>query len=129
MAAKRIAQEILIDLHRRIENLPVRDSGRRELVKQASELYGVSESTLYRQLNQVKKPKSVKRSDAGKPRTLPEEKMQLYCEIIAALKIRTTNKKGRHISTVIAIDVLESTVLTLNTVLSSCLKVCSIRQR
>ena len=109
MASKRIAQELLIDLHRRIDNLPVRDAARREIIKQASDLYGVSESTLYRQLSLVKKPKSVQRSDAGRPRNIPEEKMMQYCEIIAALKIRTTNKNGRHISTVTALDVLEST--------------------
>ena len=56
-----------------------------------------------------KKPKLIKRSDAGKPRAIPEGKMLQYCEIIAALKIRTTNKQGRHISTVTALDVLEST--------------------
>lgn len=109
MAHKRIAQEVLIDLHRRIENLPARDHARREIIKQASNLYGVSESTLYRQLSQVKKPKSVQRNDAGCPRIIPEEKMMQYCELIAALKIRTTNKNGRHISTVTALEVLEST--------------------
>ncbi|MAI36476.1 MAG: IS481 family transposase [Alteromonas sp.] len=109
MTSKRIAQEVLIDLHRRIENLPARDAARREIIKQASDLYGVSESTLYRQLSQVKKPKSVQRSDANRPRNIPEDKMMQYCEIIAALKIRTTNKNGRHISTVTALDVLEST--------------------
>ena len=109
MASKRIAQEVLIDLHRRIDNLPVRDAMRREIIKQASELYGVSESTLYRQLSQVKKPRSIQRSDAGRPRNIPEEKMMQYCELIAALKIRTTNKNSRHISTITALDVLEST--------------------
>ena len=109
MTSRRIAQEVLIDLHRRIENLPARDAARREIIKQASDLYGVSESTLYRQLSQVKKPKSVQRSDANRPRNIPEDKMMQYCEIIAALKIRTTNKNGRHISTVTALDVLEST--------------------
>lgn len=109
MANKRIAQEILIDLHRRVDSLPTRDSARRELIRQACDLYGVSESTLYRQLGQIKKPKSIRRSDAGKPRSIPEEKMLQYCEIIAALKLRTTNKNGRHISTITALDVLETT--------------------
>ena len=113
MTSKRIAQEVLIDLHRRIENLPARDAARREIIKQASDLYGVSESTLYRQLSQVKKPKSVQRSDANRPRNIPEDKMMQYCEIIAALKIRTTNKNGRHISTVTALDVLESGFIKL----------------
>ncbi|NQY66092.1 MAG: hypothetical protein HRT38_20935 [Alteromonadaceae bacterium] len=34
--------------------------------------------------------------------------MEQYCELIAALKIRTMNKNGRHISTVRAIEVLET---------------------
>jgi hypothetical protein len=33
--------------------------------------------------------------------------MESYCEIIAAFKIRTSNKKGRHISTARAIELLE----------------------
>ena len=33
--------------------------------------------------------------------------MERYCEVIAAMKIRTSNKKGRHISTARAIELLE----------------------
>jgi hypothetical protein len=33
--------------------------------------------------------------------------MERYCEIIAAFKISTRNKKGRHISTVRALELLE----------------------
>ena len=33
--------------------------------------------------------------------------MEGYCELIAALKLRTTNKKGRHLSTLRAIELLE----------------------
>ena len=33
--------------------------------------------------------------------------LERYCEIIAALKIRTSNKKGRHLSTGEAIRLLE----------------------
>ena len=33
--------------------------------------------------------------------------LERYCEIIAALKVRTTNGKGRHLSTVQAIRILE----------------------
>jgi len=109
MSPKSIAYEVLIDLHRRIDALPARDHVRREIIRHASELYGVSESTLYRQLRQVTKPKLVQRSDAGKPRGLSEERMLQYCEVIAALKLRTTNKNGRHISTLRALEVLEST--------------------
>jgi hypothetical protein len=38
---------------------------------------------------------------------LPKEKLERYCEVIAAMKIRTSNKKGRHLSTVQAIRLLE----------------------
>jgi hypothetical protein len=33
--------------------------------------------------------------------------MEHYCEVIAAFKIRTCNKKGRHVSTARAIELLE----------------------
>jgi hypothetical protein len=44
----------------------------------------------------------------GKPRLLPKNELERYCELIAALKLRTTNKKGRHLSTGRAIELLES---------------------
>ncbi|KPY87355.1 hypothetical protein ALO94_04018, partial [Pseudomonas syringae pv. spinaceae] len=33
--------------------------------------------------------------------------LERYCELIAALKLRTTNKQGRHLSTGRAIELLE----------------------
>jgi len=108
MPRKRIVHEVLIDLSKQLEVFPPRSHHRREIIQRAAELYGVSESTLYRQIKSATTPKGVKRRDAGKPRCLSEEKMLMYCEIIAALKIRTTNKNGRHISTVNAIDLLET---------------------
>ncbi len=38
---------------------------------------------------------------------MPRLTLERYCEVIAALKVRTTNKKGRHLSTVSAIRLLE----------------------
>lgn len=38
---------------------------------------------------------------------MPQAEMERFCEVIAALKIRTTNKKGRHLSTARAIALLE----------------------
>lgn len=107
MSAKRIAVEVLIDLRRRLDRLPSRSAERRDIVRQAAELYGISESTLYRQLEKLYRPKALRRADHGVPRVLPKAQMMRYCEVIAALKIRTMNKKGRHISTVRAIEVLE----------------------
>lgn len=106
--SKRIAHEVLVDLSKRLSNLATRDGQRRIMIQQAANLYGLSECSLYRQIRIINKPKSVKRSDAGIPRCLPADKMEQYCEIIAALKIRTMNKNGRHISTTMAIDLLES---------------------
>ncbi len=109
MAAKKtIAQEVLVDLYRRLEVLPSRSSERRKILAQTAELYGVSESTLYRQLRLLYQPNSVKRCDRGKPRTMEQADLEKYCEVIAAFKIRTMNKKGRHISTARAIEVLET---------------------
>jgi hypothetical protein len=104
VAGKRIAVEVLIDLRRRLDQLPARSRERRDIMRQAAALYGVSESTLYRQLEKFYRPKALRRADQGIPRTLPEAEMMRYCEVIAALKIRTMNKKGRYISTVRAIE-------------------------
>jgi hypothetical protein len=47
VSAKRIAVEVVIDLRRRLDQLPSRSAERRDIVRQAAEPYGVSESTLY----------------------------------------------------------------------------------
>jgi len=71
-------------------------------------LYGVSEQTMYRLLGQQGKPRAVtKRSDRGTPRVLPKAHLDRYLELIAAVKLRTSNRKGRHMSTREAIRLLE----------------------
>ncbi|KPC14898.1 Integrase [Pseudomonas syringae pv. maculicola] len=62
---------------------------------------------MYRALNLIHKPHAVHRADRGKPRVLQQAQLERYCELIAALKIRTTNKQGRHLSTRRAIELLE----------------------
>jgi hypothetical protein len=37
---------------------------------------------------------------------LPKSELERYCELVAALKLRTTNKQGRHLSTKRAIELL-----------------------
>jgi len=69
--------------------------------------YGVSVWTIYRALREMTRPKSVRRSDHGSTRAVAAAGMERYAEIIAALKIRTSNKKGRHLSTARAIRLLE----------------------
>src|SRR3984893_3170105 len=99
MPKKQLVAEALIDLHRRLSTLPTRSHERRKIMQETANLYGVSEQSLYRALAQRARPRALRRSDRGAPRVLPQDKMEYYCELIAALKVRTSNKKGRHLST------------------------------
>lgn len=115
MPQQRIPIEALIDLGRRLAQLPPRSSERRRLVEETASIYGVSRHTLYRALREQREPRSPRRNDlAGgsrtdreKPRVMPRWELERYCEIIAALKWRTNNGKGHHLSTVQAIRLLE----------------------
>ncbi len=108
MRRKGIAPEALIDLRRRLEISAQRSHERRTILQQAAQLYGVSEVTLYRALRPQGRLRALQRSDCGTPRKLPREELEFYCELIAAFKLRTCNRKGRHISTVRAIEILEN---------------------
>ena len=107
MTRKAISAEVLIDLRRQLGALPPRSSERRRLIQEASTFYGVSEPTLYRQLRQRRHTRSIGRADQGSPRVLPQVELERYLELIAALKVRTSNRKGRHLSTAEAIRLLE----------------------
>jgi len=107
VARKQLPTEALVNLRQRLNLLPVRAPERRELVEQTAELYGVSPDTVYRALREFARPKSLKRKDAGVPRKISRDDLSRYCEIIAALKVRTSNKKGRHLSTTRAIQIME----------------------
>ncbi|MEA1053440.1 IS481 family transposase [Lamprobacter modestohalophilus] len=107
MRCKQLPAEALVDLRRRLAGLTPRSAERRAVMQETAALYGLSESSLYRALRQQVRPKALQRADRGMPRILPRVEFERFCEIIAALKIRTTNKKGRHLSTVQAIRLLE----------------------
>jgi hypothetical protein len=107
MARKTIAAEALIDLRRQLGTLAPRSPQRRRLIQETAAVYGVSEPTLYRLLRQRSHPRSLGRSDRGAPRVLPTAELERYLEVIAALKVRTSNRKGRHLSTQEAIRLLE----------------------
>ena len=107
MAGKRIPSEALLDLRRRLDALPSRSGQRRILMEETAHLYGVSKDTLYRALREYGKPTATRRIDQGKPRIMAKETLERYCEVIAAIKIRTSNKKGHHLSTTEAIRLLE----------------------
>ena len=107
MARKRLSAEIMVDLKRRLESLPPRSPDRKKMLRETADLYDVSLDTLYRALREFSRPKSLRRSDWGSPRILTRKEMECYCEIITAMKIRTSNRKGRHISTTQAIRLME----------------------
>ena len=107
MSRTALSAEALVDLRRQLGALPTRSSERRRLIQEASTFYGVSEPTLYRLLRQRRQPRSIGRADQGSPRVLPKAELECYLELIAALKVRTSNRKGRHLSTTEAIRLLE----------------------
>ena len=102
-----IPVETIIELRNLLSRLPVRSSARRALILETAELYGVSPQTVYRTLRQHTLPHSARRTDYGQPRVMSKQILLRYCEVIAALKVRTSNGQGRHLSTVQAIRLLE----------------------
>ncbi len=104
---KEIPPDSLLQLRQRMERLSLKSPERAHQVAAVAELYGVSPTTVYRELKRVLKPRSVHRADHGQPRLLPKSELERYCKLVAALKLRTTNKNGRHLSTQRAIELLE----------------------
>lgn len=106
MRRKRPSDETVVMLRRRLEELPPRSVDRRNLVQDCAALHGISTDTVYRALRDQFRPRSLHRRDHGAPRKVGRGTMERYCEIIAALKLRTTNDKGRHLSTKRALGLL-----------------------
>ena len=98
--------EALAMLRRRLAALPARHPQRGPLLSSTAELYGVSRATLYRLLRGERRPRDTQRGDRGTPRVMPAAEIERWCEIIAAMKVRTTNRKGRHLSTVRILQLL-----------------------
>jgi hypothetical protein len=71
----------------------------------------VSDPTRYRQLRQPGHPHAVGRSDRGVPRVLPTTTLERYLAVMAAVKLRTSHRQGRHVSTPEAIRLLEDSGL------------------
>jgi transposase len=108
MPAKPLPPEALVELRQRLSTLPSRSPARRHVIQEAATAYDVSEATIYRALKRRSYPRAAHRVDQGTPRVLPVDQLERYCEVIAALKLRSTNKKGRHLSTAEAIRLLET---------------------
>ncbi len=105
---KRVPPEAISDLRRRLSPLAPRSAERRLLVAQTAGLYGVSTDTLYRALRERAVPKPLRRCDHGVPRVMDTMELERFCEVVAAIKVRTSNRKGRHLSTAEAIRLLEN---------------------
>lgn len=112
MTRKKLPKDRIVELNNRLQLLPPRSNERKRIVEEFANLYGVSTSTVYRSVRRMFKPQSLKRSDSGKPRNIDPQQMEKYCKIIAALKLRSMNKKGHHLSTQEAIRLLEYGVET-----------------
>jgi transposase InsO family protein len=104
---KKLPEERVYNLKKSLDLFPSRSKDRKRTVQEFSELYGVSFHSVYRALRKHKGPKRLKRTDEGIPRVLPQSEMEMYCQIIAAMKLRTRNKKGHHLSTNEALRLLE----------------------
>ncbi|HCC8840250.1 TPA: transposase family protein [Salmonella enterica subsp. enterica serovar Dublin] len=102
-----IPSDSLLQLRQRLDRLPPKSPERANQIAATAQLYGISVTTVYRALHLVLKPRTAHRSDHGQPRILPPSELEHYCELIAALKLRTTNESGRHLSTGRAIQLLE----------------------
>ncbi len=102
-----IPTDSLVQLRQRLDRLPPKSPERAAQIAAVAQVYGVSSTTVYRALRALLKPCAVHRRDRGTPRVLPQAELERYCELIAALKLRTTNKQGRHLSTQRAIELLE----------------------
>jgi hypothetical protein len=104
---KSIPADSLLQLRQRLDHLPKKSPERTAQVEAIADIYGISQATVYRALLSFSKLRDAHRADRGKPRVLPQTELTQYCELVAALKLRTTNKQGRHLSTQRAIHLLE----------------------
>ncbi len=105
--ASAVPIEALAGLRRRLAALSPRHPERRRLMESTAQLYAISRATLYRLLREGRRPKEAYRADRGRPRILAADEIERLCAVVAAMKIKTTNRKGRHLSTVRVLELLE----------------------
>lgn len=101
-----VPMEAIVNLRRRLAALPTRHPQRLMLMDSTASLYAVSRATLYRLLRGERRAKDAHRSDRGQPRVMSAVEIERWCEIVAALKVRTTNKKGRCLSNARILELL-----------------------
>ena len=98
--------EAIATLRRRLAALPARHPERQVLLASTAGLYNVSRATLYRLLRGGRRPKDAHRADRGQPRVMAAAELERWCEIVAAMKVRTMNKKGRRLSNARILELL-----------------------
>ncbi len=106
--AKTIPTEQLIALYNKMLSFSPKHPERKHLISIFADSFDVSESTVRRQLREHVHFTEIARADKNIPRVISQTDMLLYCRIIAALKIRTSNKKNKHLSTQACIKILEN---------------------
>ena len=107
MPARSLPADAIEALRQRLHTVPPRRAERHQMIRETAATYGVSDTTVYRALQRRTALRAVHRGDRGTPRVLPQEQLERYCELVAAMKLRTANKQGRHLSTVETIRLLE----------------------
>jgi len=100
--------EVIVGLYHQLANLSAKHADRKLLIQEVAQTFDVSLSTVRRALKNYRRPHATGRSDYNQPRKISREEMLRYCELIAALKIRSTNRKGKQLSTPKAIEILEN---------------------
>ena len=84
-----IPVDSLLQLRQRLDRLPPKSPELAAQIAAMAGLYDVSATTVYRALQVFQKPHAAHRADHGKPRLLLQLELERYCELIAALKLRT----------------------------------------
>lgn len=107
MADEHIPLEALIILQNNLDILSLRHPNRKLLIEEMAGLYGASVSTVHRSISCHFLLHATRRADYNRPGVMSRELMGRYCQVIAALKIRTTDDKGLHLSTKDNIRILE----------------------
>lgn len=108
MALKRIPEERLIELQEKLCLIGERSLEKKRVIEDFADFYGVSKNTVYRCLRQLKYPRELRRCDRGIPRKIKPGELEMYCQMIAAIKIKSNNKKNHHLSTFEAIRLIEN---------------------
>ena len=114
MTRKPLPIEAIVGLYQQIAELSAKHPDRKRLMLDTAAVFNVSLSTVRRAIKNYHRPHFIQRADYNKPRKISAAEMVHYCELIAALKMRSCNRKGKQLSTSRAIWILEDHGVKLN---------------